>query len=50
MKNAKKPPINFKLDFNQTNIKELGKKLLSGEITLEEFDKALRRNSELLNS
>ena len=46
MKPTKKIPLEWELNFDQTEIKKLEKKLLSGEITFEEWKKAHRKHME----
>lgn len=42
--NSKKNPLHFDLDFDDTKLKELEQKLLSGEITFEEWKNALQED------
>lgn len=44
MTDAEKIPLEFEFDFNHTKTKELDKKLLSGEITFEEWENALQKH------
>ncbi|MBQ9025546.1 MAG: hypothetical protein IJ104_04100 [Methanobrevibacter sp.] len=43
-------PIKWELDFDDTELKELEKKLFSGEITFEEWEKALQEHVDSILS
>lgn len=49
MSNTKKEPIEWELNFDHTQLRELNKKLLSGEITFEEWKKESRRDLQKLS-
>ena len=44
MNSAKHDPVTFDLDFDDTKSKELEQKLLSGEITFEEWKNTLQED------
>lgn len=50
MNGGKKNPVSFELDFDQTKIKELERKLLSGELTFEEWEQSLQEDFDKMLS